>query len=257
MKSGVQVLRIVVASPGDVARERDLVEQIVQELNRTTAADRRLLLQVNRWETDSYPGLHLGGPQGICDAVLRIEDCDVLVGIFWTRIGTLKKEQDETSTQHEIKGAISEWSKRGSPDVMLFFNNAPPRLRSASERRQWMLLAEYREQLSGEGLLWDYEGAENFEKEFRRCFENYLRQKVALTVVDPDAAADLIAGRDELKTARVGIAEQGLITVRIGPRVSPEKVEILFRALASFYRDSDGSSLQVIVDRQTNGNEDA
>jgi hypothetical protein len=49
-----QVLRIVVASPSDVKAERDLLPNVIEELNRGVADDRELRLVLSRWETDSY-----------------------------------------------------------------------------------------------------------------------------------------------------------------------------------------------------------
>ena len=64
MHETVQLLSVVVASPSDVTAEREAVESVTAELNRTVAADRKILLQIVRWETDAYPGFHLDGPQG-------------------------------------------------------------------------------------------------------------------------------------------------------------------------------------------------
>jgi hypothetical protein len=47
---------VVVASPGDVQPERDLVPDVLDELNRSICRDHRILLQAIRWETDTYPG---------------------------------------------------------------------------------------------------------------------------------------------------------------------------------------------------------
>jgi hypothetical protein len=82
-----RVLKIVVASPSDVRGERDSLDEVIAELNRGIAADRGLRMELGRWETDAYPGFHLEGPQGLIDPILKIEDCDILVGIFWTRFG--------------------------------------------------------------------------------------------------------------------------------------------------------------------------
>ena len=57
----VHLLRIVVASPGDVQPERDALPAVVEELNRSVAGDRGLRLELTRWETDAYPGFH---PEG-------------------------------------------------------------------------------------------------------------------------------------------------------------------------------------------------
>jgi hypothetical protein len=83
----VQVVKIVVASPGDVQAERQTLAAVIEELDRTIGVDRGSHLVLLRWETDAYPGFHPEGPQGLIDKILGIEDCDVLIGIFWKRFG--------------------------------------------------------------------------------------------------------------------------------------------------------------------------
>ena len=85
MDEHVKILRVVVASPSDVPSERDDVQHLVDELNRSICRDRGIRMEVFRWETDTYPGFDQLGPQGLIDPILRIEDCDVLIGIFWKR----------------------------------------------------------------------------------------------------------------------------------------------------------------------------
>ena len=55
------VLRVFVASPGDVQAERDALEEIAEDLNRTIARSRNIVIEISRWETDSYPGFHIDG----------------------------------------------------------------------------------------------------------------------------------------------------------------------------------------------------
>lgn len=56
------MLRLVVASPGDVVEEREILEEVVREINRGVARDRSIVVEVVRWETDAYPGFHSEGP---------------------------------------------------------------------------------------------------------------------------------------------------------------------------------------------------
>jgi hypothetical protein len=74
----VQIICVMVASPGDVQVECNALLAVLAELNNGIARDRGLRLELARWETDAYPGSHPEGPQGLIDAILRIEDCDVL-----------------------------------------------------------------------------------------------------------------------------------------------------------------------------------
>jgi hypothetical protein len=75
-------LRIVVASPSDVQAERNALPTVIEELNNGLARDRGVRLELARWETDAYPGFHSEGPQGLIDGILRLDDCDILIGIF-------------------------------------------------------------------------------------------------------------------------------------------------------------------------------
>jgi hypothetical protein len=124
MPDHAKILRVVVASPGDVPAERERVSAVLQELNKSVSADRGLRLEVVRWETDAYPGFHPDGAQGLIDPVLRIEDCDVLVGIFWKRFGTPTKA-DSSGAAHEFRLAYEAWKKNQRPQVMVYFKQKP------------------------------------------------------------------------------------------------------------------------------------
>jgi HEAT repeat protein len=67
-----KILRVVVASPSDVQAERDIMPRIIDEVNRGIAAEKRLSLILNRWETDAHPGFHLEGPQGLIDPITAV-----------------------------------------------------------------------------------------------------------------------------------------------------------------------------------------
>ncbi len=97
----IQLLRLVVASPGDTQAERDLVPVIAEELNRGIARERNLRLEVTLWETAGSPGFHPLGPQGHVDPILDIDGCDLLIGIFWKRFGTPVYDA-QSGTEHEF-----------------------------------------------------------------------------------------------------------------------------------------------------------
>src|SRR5262245_46333996 len=105
-------MRVVVASPGDVQPERDLMPRIVDEVNQGIGKAKQIALQLSRWETDSHPGFHPLGPQGLVDDVLAIEDCDLLVGIFWKKFGTPVPDA-ASGTEHEFLKAYRAWQLNG------------------------------------------------------------------------------------------------------------------------------------------------
>ncbi len=175
----MKALRVVVASPGDVQRERDAVAKVVEDLNRGVAADRGLHLQLYRWETDIYPGLHADGPQGLIDPILRIEECDLLIGIFWKRFGT-PTAHAQSGTKHELQRGYEAWQRSGRPQIMVYFNQKPYSPQSPAETEQWGRVLRFREEFPKEGLWWSYKGRPQFEELLRRHITNYVRERWSL-----------------------------------------------------------------------------
>jgi hypothetical protein len=172
----INLLRIVVASPGDVQAERDALPAVLAELNRGIAAAHGLRLELGRWETDAYPGFHPQGPQGLIDPILRIEDCDVLIGIFWKRFGTPTKEAG-SGTEHEFLRAYAAWQQHGRPQIMVYFNRRDPKLRSTADLAQYAQVLQFQERFPSEGLWWTYNGKAQFERLVRNHLTQFLRQR--------------------------------------------------------------------------------
>ncbi len=189
-------LRIVLSSPGDVPEERRVIDEVIAEINRGIAADRDLCLEVWRWETDTYPGFHADGPQGLIDPLLQIETCDLLLGIFWKRFGTPTKGA-LSGTEHEIRQAIEHWRKAGRPQIMMYFNEAPYSPKSTAETQQWGLVLKFREEFPKEGLYWTYSGVADFEKQVRKHLSNYLRQNFPIAPAEPKPSAPGPASREQ------------------------------------------------------------
>lgn len=169
-----RVLRIVVASPSDVQPERDVMPSVIDEVNRVVAADRGLHLELWRWETDTHPGFHPEGPQGLIDPILNITDCDVLIGIFWKRFGTPTAD-GQTGTEHEFNMAYKTWQEKSRPQILVYFNQKPYAPKSKAEAEQWGQVLDFRDRFPKEGLWWPYEGEAQFEKLARNHLINYIR----------------------------------------------------------------------------------
>jgi hypothetical protein len=173
----VELLRIVVASPGDVKTERDCVEVVAAELNRGLADVLGLRLDVIRWETDAFPGFNADGSQGHIDTALHIEESDLVIGIFWKRFGTPVADA-ASGTEHEIRKAYHSWEKSGQPQIMVYFNQMPALNSTPEETAQWQQVKQFqRDPLFKQGLWWNYDGASAFEKVVREHLTQYLRHR--------------------------------------------------------------------------------
>jgi len=169
-----QILKIVVASPSDVQAERSVLPDIIKELNRGIAKVKGLVLELFMWETDSYPGFHALGPQGLIDSTLKIDNCDVLIGIFWTRFGTPTLGSG-SGTEHEFKTAYEAWKKNQRPQIMFYFNEKAhnPTL---EEMPQWKKVLEFKRDFPKDGLWHSYKGKAQFEKYIRQHLTTLILQ---------------------------------------------------------------------------------
>jgi Stage II sporulation protein E (SpoIIE)/NACHT domain len=180
----IEILRVIVASPSDVAAERDIVSRVLEDLNRSVAADRGVRLEPIRWETDAYPSFHPEGPQGAIDSVLRIPDAALLIGIFWKRFGTPTKDA-ASGTEHEIRLAYEAWKQNRRPQIMVYFNQKPWTPQTSEELAQFGRLLDFRAAFPEEALWWSYKGATQFEQQLRTHLINFIRATIPLGAVQP------------------------------------------------------------------------
>jgi len=150
------VLNVLIASPGDVATERDIVTEQLFRWNSNGLA-RRLLLQPVKWETHASPqmGSH---PQHILNERL-LTDADIVVGVFGTRVGT--------ATPEFISGSVEEIKRHVAAGklAMLYFSKVPVDP-TTIDQVQWAALLAFKEECRSGGLYAEYESHEQFQTDF-------------------------------------------------------------------------------------------
>jgi hypothetical protein len=148
----------VIASPSDVPRERDVAVEILHEWNAINSQARGIVLLPVRWETHAAPALG-DRPQALINKQV-LKDCDILVAIFWTRLGS-PTGAAPSGTVEEIR-EHSKASKR----AMLYFSTMPAQPDSI-DPEQYKALVEFRGQARGLGLVETFESPADFGNKFR------------------------------------------------------------------------------------------
>lgn len=159
MAFDAKVFRVLVASPGDVGEERNVIPEIINEWNAANAPSTKVLLMPVKWETHSAPLLG-DRPQAIINEQL-VKDCDLLVGVFWTRIGT--------HTGVSISGSaeeIEQFVALNKP-VMLYFSQTPVDP-DKIEIDQFTVLRTFKEKMRLKGLTEAYTSIPDFRQKFSR-----------------------------------------------------------------------------------------
>jgi hypothetical protein len=179
-------LRVFIASPGDVAEERDLVSLIVEELRRSVARLVSVELETVRWETHAWPGVGADAQ----DVINReIGDYDVFVGIMWKRLGTRTKRAP-SGTAEEFDRAYQYFAAYAKPKIMFYFRTKPFFTADPSELRQFKKVLEFRRRLQKVGVLfWEYIEPIEFERRFREHLTNQIVDLSAPAEVPPTQSA--------------------------------------------------------------------
>lgn len=159
MPINAKLYRVLIASPGDVAQERGVVREEISRWNSMNSMAAGIILLPIGWETDSVPDLKEPG-QAVINRQL-VDDCDLLIGVFWTRIGTPTPEA-ESGTVEEIERSAAEGKR-----CIVYFSDQPAKP-SEIDRIQYDRLQTYKEELNKRGLTSTYKELSEFrEKVFR------------------------------------------------------------------------------------------
>lgn len=173
MAKRVRKIRVFVASPSDVKEERERLPNVVEELNRVIGQDKNIILELVRWETHVAPDM--GRAQTIINR--QVGPYDIFIGIMWKRFGTPTGTAN-SGTQEEFGTAFECWKMTRRPRIMFYFNQAPYSLRTPEEADQVRRVLEFRAQLQKQGLIWEYNGPDEFEQFVREHLNAAIRELV-------------------------------------------------------------------------------
>jgi eukaryotic-like serine/threonine-protein kinase len=212
--ANVRVVRVFVSSPTDVAAERGRVQAIAATLNREYQG--LVSFETVLWEEHFYKADRSFQPQ-IAESVA----CDIVVSIFWTRIGTelpadFARMPDgrpyPSGTAYELLTALDASKAGGVPDVYVFRKtaDAPIPTADAERRRQAQI------QLDALEAFWS-EWFKAGKGQFKAAFQTF-------------ASTDGFEQQLE-KLLRQWLESHGVL----GPRLSwPKEKGSPFRGLAAF-----------------------
>lgn len=162
MSFAARVFRILIASPSDVTEEREIAVSTIQAWNDLNSSERQIVSLPLRWETHSAP--EYGRRRQEVTNRQVVDHCDLLVGIFWTRIGSPTGAADSGTLEEIERVAI-----RGKT-VMLYFSQAkqgPDRIDLVQLQR----LREFKKKTFPKALVENYAT----QTEFRDKLQNNLK----------------------------------------------------------------------------------
>ena len=123
MSKRVQLLQVLVSGPSDVANEKRVAREVINEANRILADEGIMLRAIGDAEAASGVGTD---PQAVLNA--QLDDSDLYVGIMWHRLGTATN-RSESGTTEEFERALQRYRENpGLTQITFFASTARPEL---------------------------------------------------------------------------------------------------------------------------------
>jgi energy-coupling factor transporter ATP-binding protein EcfA2 len=152
-------LRVFLASPGDVAEERALAAQVLDNLPYDPLLRGQVTIEVVAWDVPKS-GVAMPAtmtPQMAIERGLpKPSECGIVVAIFWSRMGTplpgeYRKADGSpyhSGTEWEYLDALASAETTGKPTILVYRRTEAPSLKLSDpdldqKRRQWELVEQF------------------------------------------------------------------------------------------------------------------
>jgi hypothetical protein len=172
------------ASPSDVASERDALSSLIREVNDVLAflvPDRELRLELLRYETHTYPDV--GQAQEVINKQIPPE-YDIFIGVMWKRCGT-PTATAQSGTIEEFQRALERRERTGHPIIMFYFCDEPVPFPRAEDLEHLVKVVRFRDELTAKGYTLTYPNHSEFRDYVRggllRAVADLLRGRIQAT----------------------------------------------------------------------------
>jgi len=216
------VIPVMIASPGDVADEREIIRSIIHDWNDVNAEASAVMLAAIGWETHSTPELGTRPQELINKRVLK--NCDLLIGVFWTRLGT-PTGKSQSGTVEEIEEHVA----AGKP-AMIYFSSKPVAPESI-DADQFAQVQAIKKKWQPQGLIETYENLDEFRAK--------LSKQLQLSLTKNEYLQSLF------ETPEIHIATESLSSLASQQQYAlSEEAKTILKAAAS---KEDGTILKIAM----------
>tara|TARA_R110000823_G_C15908179_1_gene497495 strand:+ start:771 stop:1685 length:915 start_codon:yes stop_codon:yes gene_type:complete len=195
------VIPVMIATPGDVSEERDVIRAVIHDWNDVNASASQTMLTPVGWDTHSSPELGVRAQELINTRLLK--DCDLLVGVFWTRLGT--------PTGKAISGTVEEIEEHiaaGKP-AMIYFSSKPVAPESV-DSAQFSELQKFKDKCKELGLVEFFDDTSQFQQKFSKQLQLCLSKNIYLRRLAESFADPVVStlSNSPGNTSAIGLTEE-------------------------------------------------
>ncbi|NOX65498.1 MAG: hypothetical protein GXO85_06790 [Chlorobi bacterium] len=167
MPQSINKYKILVASPSDVLDERESMDEVFSELDKTYGSRNNLVLELIKWETNTAPAISETDIQDLIDKDVG-SDYDLFIGILWKKFGTPTKKFG-SGTEQEFQNAYTRFKKKPKAlQILFYFKTSTPLSLSDIEPSELEKVNKFKKELGKKNVYyWEYNNTEELQKFLR------------------------------------------------------------------------------------------
>jgi Domain of unknown function (DUF4062) len=173
MTSSRKIVKIFLASPGDLQEERQAAKAVVDEFNKQWADRLGIHVELVGWE-DTVS--RYGRPQELINQ--ELDRCEAFIGIIWKRWGSPpdKGAGYTSGFEEEFERSIKSKEKSGKPEISLFFKDVDAELLKDPGDDLRKVTAFKNKIIEQKNILFEKFGnRREFEAKARSCITSYVQ----------------------------------------------------------------------------------
>lgn len=172
MTASRKVVKVFLASPGDLLDERKATKIVIDDFNATYAEVFGYQVELVGWEDTVSV---YGRPQATINR--ELERCELFIGLMWKKWGTPPDTKGKYSSgfEEEFELSVQRKIKEDRPEISLLFKEIAPEFRIDPGNDLKKVLA-FKEKLISEKEIYfeSFSDVRELERKIHRCVSNYV-----------------------------------------------------------------------------------
>lgn len=178
MSNSPKHITVFVASPSDVQVERDIIKEVVDNINNSSSAQSGFWLELIRWEDRVHPGI--GRPQAVVNQ--QIGEYEIFMGIMWKRFGS-PTGKASSGTEEEFEIAYNLHKETRIPSICFYFcTRAHP---TPVDDTQWIKVKAFKQRVSSVAIIQEFETPEELGLLVRNHLDREIHERRSQTDINP------------------------------------------------------------------------
>lgn len=174
MSNQRRIVKVFLASPGDLQVERKLAKDVVDEFNNLWADNLGYQVDLIGWEETvaSY-----GRPQSTIN--LDLAQCELVIGMMWKKWGTQPDIGGVYTSgfEEEFRTSVESRERSGKPEISLYFKVVGAEFLADPGEDLKKVISFKEEIIRGKSIYFEnFEGESEFQSKILRCITRYVQK---------------------------------------------------------------------------------